>query len=69
MCSPLCPKKWNRLSLIRWKTGGLRNSGFGNLSGIQDPEDFTEIPCVKGIQLPSMNVASNLYVSLNIVIE
>jgi len=49
-----CPNKRNRLSGIRWETGiqpvgSLPVSSVGNVSGIQDPEDFTERPCVKSI--------------------
>ena len=37
-------------------TGSLPDSGIGYVSGVRDPEDFTELPCVKSMQSPRKSV-------------
>jgi len=40
-----------------WRAAGsLPDRSIGNVSGIQDPKDFSEWPCIKGIQSPSKSL-------------
>jgi len=50
------PKKWSLLVLVILETGGqlpagsLPDRSISNMSNIRDPKDFSERPCVRGIQ-------------------
>jgi len=46
--------------------GSLPDRSVGNVSGIRDPNDFSERPCVKDIQSPSKRLCDRYNIGLRV---